>query len=179
VAAVTGHRALVLGGARSGKSRYAESLLSPTDTVRYVATGYTEDCDAEWLERRRLHQQRRSGQWRTIETVDLAALLHDGSSPLLVDCLSMWLTRTMDAHNCWEQITTPPAFARAVDELITAWRESPATIVGVSAEAGLGVIPATKVGRQFRDELGTLNQQLAAASEHVWLVVAGVPMQMK
>ncbi|GAC1328332.1 MAG: hypothetical protein NVSMB13_15380 [Mycobacteriales bacterium] len=179
MAAVTGHRALVLGGARSGKSRYAESLLGTTDPVRYVATGYTGDSDPEWLERRRLHQQRRSGHWRTIETVDLAPLLQDGSSPLLVDCLSMWLTQTMDAHDCWERVGTPPAFARAVDELVTAWRDSPATIVGVSSEAGLGVIPPTRVGRQFRDVLGTLNQRLAAVSDQVWFVVAGVPMQMK
>lgn len=182
-------RTLVLGGARCGKSRYAESLLDPADHVRYVATGYPPrgyaptryppDEDAEWAHRVRIHQQRRPDSWRTLETTDLISLFADESTPLLVDCLSLWLTRTMDACRYWDRGAPPEEFLRAVDATIRAWAQFGGTAVAVSNEVGLGVVPETSAGRRFRDELGTLNQRLAAESDDVWLLVAGLPLRLK
>ncbi len=91
-------RTLVLGGARSGKSREAERLLLDRDDVTYVATAYPADHDDEWSERVRLHQASRPAAWSTLETLDLVALLRADGGPLLVDCFTLWLTRVMDAH---------------------------------------------------------------------------------
>jgi adenosylcobinamide kinase/adenosylcobinamide-phosphate guanylyltransferase len=174
-----GSRTLVLGGARSGKSAYAESLLRPFDRVRYIATGYPPADDRDWSERVRRHRERRPATWRTIETTELRSVLDDAGSPILIDCFSVWLTRLMDAHDCWQTRRVPPALADEISDAVQAWQACQATAVAVSGEVGMGVLPGTWTGRVFGDLLGGLNQRLAAASDHVWLVVAGLPVRVK
>lgn len=174
-----GERTLVLGGARSGKSHFAESLLTGHDRVRYVATGYTHDTDPEWTQRVRAHQQRRPAGWTTLETIDLPPLLASDGPPLLVDCMSVWLARIIDTSDGWQTPVLPADVERRVDEVIDAWRGASGPVVAVSNEVGMGVVPATPSGRRFRDELGTLNRRLAAVCDVVWVVVAGLPMRVK
>ena len=172
-------RTLILGGARSGKSAYAQTLLHPFPQVRYVATGYPPGADADWAQRVRRHQEQRPASWQTIETTDVAPVLAEPAPPVLIDCFAVWLTRLMDQHDCWQAESLPPALDQELDRTVEAWRSCPATAVAVSNEVGLGVVPGTWSGRAFRDLLGRLNQQLAAASDTVWLLVAGLPMRVK
>lgn len=172
-------RVLVLGGARSGKSMYAQSLLTGLPNVRYVATGYPPGADPEWAARVRAHQARRPQEWVSVETVDLLPLLAEPHGALLIDCISLWLTRRMDESGAWELSTPPPQLRRHVDALVSAWEHSACTTVAVSSEVGSGVVPMTPAGIRFRDELGSLNRRLAAASDTVWLVVAGLPLRLK
>jgi adenosylcobinamide kinase/adenosylcobinamide-phosphate guanylyltransferase len=176
-------RTLVLGGARSGKSVEAERRLAAFPGVLYVATGGTRDGDAEWAERVSAHRARRPASWRTAETCDLLPLLAESGPPLLVDCLSLWLTHVMDAADAWDDDSWRRGGADAVHERIGAlcagWRATRRTVVAVSNEVGSGVVPATSAGRRFRDTLGTLNAALAAESEHVLLVTAGLPVRLR
>ncbi|MGA9748938.1 MAG: bifunctional adenosylcobinamide kinase/adenosylcobinamide-phosphate guanylyltransferase [Nocardioides sp.] len=170
-------RTLVLGGARSGKSREAERLLLDRDEVVYVATAYPADHDQEWSERVRLHQESRPGHWATLETLDLVGLLGADGPPLLVDCLTLWLTRVMDRHDAWDdsvwQATAGKAVHEEVDALVDAWRGSTRRVVAVSNEVGQGVVPVSAAGRRFRDEMGRLNTLLSAATEDVRWCTAG------
>lgn len=173
------HRTLVLGGARSGKSTHAESLLAAEPTVRYAATGGVREGDAEWAARVAAHRARRPAGWRTVETTDLVPLLAE-PGPLLVDCLSLWLTAVLDEAGAWDG--HPAALAevrRRVDQLVAAWRSAPGPVVAVSNEVGSGVVPATASGRMFRDELGRLNARVAAQSDDVVLLVAGLPTTLR
>ncbi|WP_225850830.1 bifunctional adenosylcobinamide kinase/adenosylcobinamide-phosphate guanylyltransferase [Streptomyces sp. HPF1205] len=177
-------RTLVLGGARSGKSVEAERRLAAFPGVVYVATGGTRADDAEWTRRVAHHRERRPASWRTEETCDLVPLLaaSDGP-PLLVDCLSLWLTDVMDEAGAWDDDAwrrgaADEVRARAA-ELAAAWRATRRTVVAVSNEVGSGVVPATSSGRRFRDELGRLNAAIAAESEHVLLVVAGQAVPLR
>lgn len=169
---------LLLGGARSGKSALAERLLADAEDVTYVATGGTRTGDAEWAQRVAAHRDRRPAVWRTEETCDLEPLLAQrGGGPLLVDCLSLWLTAALDEADAWDPDAWRDGGREALrartGALVAAWRASPRRVVGVSNEVGSGVVPATPAGRLFRDELGRLNTELAAASDEVLLVVAG------
>ncbi|GAT64974.1 cobalamin biosynthesis protein [Planomonospora sphaerica] len=167
-------RTLLLGGSRSGKSAEAELRLLAEPEVVYAATGPSGDGDPEWLGRIRAHRERRPAHWSTAETTDLAGLLAETRSPLLVDGLGTWVTAVLDGCGAWDR--APEALARVearCDELVAAWRRTRARVVAVSDEVGLGVVPATSGGRLFRDVLGRLNQRLAAESEEVALVVAG------
>ncbi|MFD9489129.1 bifunctional adenosylcobinamide kinase/adenosylcobinamide-phosphate guanylyltransferase [Streptomyces sp. NPDC059991] len=173
-------RTLVLGGARSGKSVEAERRLEAFPEVVYVATGGTRDGDAEWAARVGLHRDRRPGTWRTEETCDLVPLLASAGPALLVDCLSLWLTDAMDRTGAWwEEEKLPAAVRERVAELVAAVRATPRTVVFVSNEVGSGVVPATRAGRMFRDELGRLNAAVAGECEHVLLVVAGQPLVLR
>ncbi|MFF7213531.1 bifunctional adenosylcobinamide kinase/adenosylcobinamide-phosphate guanylyltransferase [Streptomyces sp. NPDC008238] len=177
-------RTLVLGGARSGKSVEAERRLSACPEVVYVATGGTRGGDAEWAERVALHRERRPQSWQTLETCDLPPLLAEGDGPaLLIDCMSLWLTHTMDELGAWDDGKWAEGgereLRRRVGELTAAWRATRRTVVAVSNEVGSGVVPATASGRRFRDELGRLNVALAEESEHVVLVVAGQALALR
>jgi adenosylcobinamide kinase/adenosylcobinamide-phosphate guanylyltransferase len=174
-------RVLVLGGARSGKSRYAEDLLRSRAGVDYVACGLVPDgSDAEWDDRVALHRARRPASWRTLETVDLPAVLRSTGPPVLLDCLSTWLARTMDDCGTW---TGAPGaddrLAAAVDAVVEAWTRAARPVVAVSNEVGSGVVPATPSGRRYRDELGVLNARIAARSDRVWLMTAGLPQRLR
>ncbi|MFG3098915.1 bifunctional adenosylcobinamide kinase/adenosylcobinamide-phosphate guanylyltransferase [Streptomyces sp. NPDC048182] len=170
-------RTLVLGGARSGKSVEAERRLAAFPGVLYVATGGTRGGDAEWAARVGAHRERRPGSWRTAETCDLVPLLADAGPPLLVDCLSLWLTDAMDAVGAWDDAQWADGGERAlrerVRELTDAVRATRRTVVAVSNEVGSGIVPATASGRRYRDELGRLNAAFADECEQVVLVVAG------
>jgi len=170
-------RTLVIGGARSGKSREAERLLAAEPAVTYVATAYPAEHDDEWSERVRLHRDRRPAHWDTVETLDLVSLLEADGPPLLVDCLTLWLTRVMDRHDAWSDeawaATAEKAVAGEVEALVGAWRATSRRVVAVTNEVGQGVVPETAAGRRFRDVMGRLNAELAARTEDVRWVVAG------
>jgi adenosylcobinamide kinase / adenosylcobinamide-phosphate guanylyltransferase len=180
-------RTLVLGGARSGKSREAELRLAGEPDVTYLATAPAPDgtADPDWADRIAAHRERRPRGWTTAEGVDVAGHIRNKSSGiLLVDGIGRWLAGVLDECGAWDQapdgaagLAAGSAAAKrvdaAVDELVLSWRQAPARIVAVSDEAGSGVVPATRAGRLFRDRLGQLNQRLAAESEEVVLVVAG------
>ncbi|WP_210586957.1 bifunctional adenosylcobinamide kinase/adenosylcobinamide-phosphate guanylyltransferase [Streptomyces sp. GESEQ-35] len=170
-------RTLVLGGARSGKSVEAERRLEAFADVLYVATGGTRDEDSEWAARVTAHRERRPGSWRTAETCDLVPLLEADGAPLLIDCLSLWLTDAMDSVGAWDDAVWADGGQRAVRErvreLTGAVRRARRTVVAVSNEVGSGIVPATASGRRYRDELGRLNAAFAGECEHVLLVVAG------
>jgi len=170
-------RVLVIGGARSGKSERAELRLAAEPEVTYVAadpgTPRTRDGagDRDWAARVAAHRARRPAWWRTAETTDLAGVLASARGAVLIDGIGTWLTAVLDECDAWggarEKVTD------RITELIAAWRQARALVVAVSDETGMGVVPATPAGRLFRDELGRLNQALAAESEETELVVAG------
>jgi adenosylcobinamide kinase/adenosylcobinamide-phosphate guanylyltransferase len=162
---------LVLGGARSGKSRYAESLITalPPPWV-YVATA--EALDTEMTERIAVHRARRGGDWRTIEAPhDLAgALTAPAGAPVLVDCLTLWLSNRMLAQ------ADVDAETGRLEEVLGR-RASP--VVLVSNEVGFGIVPDNALARRFRDLQGRLNQRMAARADRVVLMVAGLPLTVK
>jgi len=164
--------ALVLGGIRSGKSEFAESLVSKAPHVRYVATGTTNGSDPEWAARIAAHQERRPGSWVTEEVGPDPAQLVEliaGAGPeetLLVDDLGGWVTGRLPESG------PPDALAEAV-------RGCRALLVIVSPEVGLSLVPTTKVGRAFADALGEANRAVAGASDAVALVLAGQPSWLK
>jgi adenosylcobinamide kinase / adenosylcobinamide-phosphate guanylyltransferase len=169
----------VLGGTRSGKSRHAEDLLAADGRVRYVATARRRADDPEWSARIDVHRARRPPSWTTLEDVDVAAVVRAGGGPLLVDDLATWLTGVLDDSGAWEAPSVPAAVGAAVEELVAAVAAAPDRVVLVSAEIGLGVVPETRAGRIFRDELGALNAALAAVCDEVLLLVAGLPLRLK
>ncbi|WP_062647564.1 bifunctional adenosylcobinamide kinase/adenosylcobinamide-phosphate guanylyltransferase [Streptomyces maremycinicus] len=176
-------RTLVLGGARSGKSVEAERRLESFPDVQYVATGGTRGGDTEWASRVAAHRDRRPGSWRTVETCDLVPLLTRDGAPLLIDCLSLWLTDVMDSVGAWDDAQWADGGERAlrarVVELAEAVRAARRTVVLVSNEVGSGIVPATASGRRYRDELGRLNAAVAAECEEVVLVVAGQALVLR
>jgi adenosylcobinamide kinase/adenosylcobinamide-phosphate guanylyltransferase len=183
VASPAPRRTLVLGGASSGKSAAAEHLLLAEPAVRYVATGGERAGDPEWRARVAAHQRRRPAHWRTLETTDLAPLLSRPGPPLLVDCLSLWLTAVLEDAGAFDEPRGRSGAAdevsRRVVELVEAWRQAACPVVAVSSEVGGGVVPATSSGRRFRDALGRLNARLAAESERVLLTVAGQVLTLR
>ena len=169
----------MLGGARSGKSLHAEGLLGD-GPVTYLATARRDPNDAEWEARIAEHVARRPAGWRTIEPTDLAAVLGDAAAddpPLLVDDLATWLTGVLDDTRGWDGSVAPARKAGA--RLVDAVRACRAELVLVSAEVGLGVVPATRSGRLFRDELGALNAAMADRCTDVVLLIAGIPLRLK
>lgn len=167
---------LVTGGVRSGKSRHAEGLLATEPAVTYVALGPTpaDEADADWAERIAAHQERRPSEWATLETDELATGLR-ADLPVLVDCLGTWLARVLDRADLWEAPgnTVHAAVQTALDDALIELRRRTQPTVIVTNEVGLGVVPAHRSGRLFRDLLGSINQQVAAEVDEVHLVVAG------
>jgi len=163
--------ALVLGGARSGKSRAAEALLAqhPPPWV-YIATAEAKDADMR--ARIRLHQARRGRDWRTIEApLALAqALAEAEEAPVLVECLTLWLSNLILAGE------DPDAAAAALESAL-ARRRAPCVLV--ANEVGLGIVPENALARRFRDAAGVLHQRLAARADYVLFMVAGLPLEVK
>ena len=173
-------KVLVTGGVRSGKSRHAEELvltLAGDGPATYVAPGPTtdHDRDPDWAARVAAHRARRPAAWGTIETRDVAAALREGSAPVLVDCLGTWLSAVLDEEQAWDLTTgqLEELVARRTDDVVAALAATDRDVVLVTNEVGLGVVPAHRSGRVFRDLLGAVNQQLGAACDEVHLVVAG------
>ena len=163
------HVTLVLGGARSGKSRHAERLMAlmpPPWT--YVATA--QAFDEEMRARIATHRARREAGWVTVEApLDLAGALAV-AGPVLVDCLTLWLTNVMLADGDLEA-------AMAGLEAALAGRDGPTVLV--SNEVGFGIVPDNALARRFRDAAGVLHQRLAARADVVVLMVAGIAMKVK
>ena len=163
---------LVLGGARSGKSRYAESLIAslPQPWI-YIATA--EARDDEMAARIAAHRARREAGWQTVEAPhELPEALHQApaDAAVLVDCLTLWLTNVMLGSFDVENMTA---------KLEDALRARGGETVLVSNEVGLGIVPENELGRRFRDTQGILNQRMAALSDRVVLMVAGLPVKVK
>jgi adenosylcobinamide kinase / adenosylcobinamide-phosphate guanylyltransferase len=177
-------RTLVLGGIRSGKSRWAEEAivksLVPGQPVRYLASGLAGAADADWAHRVEQHRNRRPAHWSTVETDDITTQLRQSPDiPTLVDDLGAWLTSTLDCHQAWENGSVAAPVRETIEAMIAAVGEFESTLVLVSPEVGLTVVPATASGRRFADELGSLNQRIAALCDQVVLVVAGQAVQIK
>lgn len=172
-------RTLVLGGARSGKSAFAEELAAGADRVRYVATGRRVPSDTDWEARIEAHRERRPAEWTTVESsgglVDVLAMPSSGVT--IVDDLGTWLTGTIDDRAAWE--SPRGTVSPETDALVHAVTQCHEPVVLVSPEVGWGVIPASRSGRLFQDEMGTLNRRLAAVCDSVVLVVAGLPLTLK
>ena len=184
-------RVLVLGGARSGKSRHAELRLAAEPRVTYLAAGpYPPSAspspstaqpaaDADWAERVAAHRARRPPWWQTVESLDAAGTFRSESGAVLFDGAGTWLAAVMDESGAWAEdgreglARAEVRIAARVDELLEAWRQTRARVVAVSDEVGSGIHPPTRAGRLFRDQLGWLNQRLTAESDEAVLMVAG------
>jgi adenosylcobinamide kinase/adenosylcobinamide-phosphate guanylyltransferase len=169
---------LVLGGSRSGKSAHAERLVAHAGAVTYLATSPLVPDDDEWAARVAAHRARRPASWTTVETTAPSDLLRRGT--VLVDSVTTWVAALMDQTGVWTD--APGAAARLADRcdaLVEAWTTTPAHVVAVSDEVGLGVVPETRSGRLFRDTLGAVNQRLAGTADEVWFVVAGLPQRLR
>ncbi|MCA1440673.1 bifunctional adenosylcobinamide kinase/adenosylcobinamide-phosphate guanylyltransferase [Ensifer sp. IC4062] len=165
---------LVLGGARSGKSSFAENLIEAAGLpMHYVATG--QAWDDEMRDRIRHHQDMRRGKGWTIheEPVELVALLRridDPARAILVDCLTLWVTNLMmEARDIAAEFAALAAFLP----------EARARLIFVSNEVGLGIVPENRMARDFRDHAGRLHQIVAEKSAEVYFVAAGLPLKMK
>jgi adenosylcobinamide kinase/adenosylcobinamide-phosphate guanylyltransferase len=173
---------LVLGGARSGKSRHAEGLVLAAAAATngggtYIATA--EPGDAEMAARIAEHRTRRhnigrGAFWHTVEApLDLATALRahaEPAGPILVDCLTLWLSNLMLAGRVVEH---------EAETLCAALRDARGPVVLVANEVGLGLVPETRLGREFRDAAGRLNQQIAALANRVVFIAAGLPLVLK
>ncbi|NQV57590.1 MAG: bifunctional adenosylcobinamide kinase/adenosylcobinamide-phosphate guanylyltransferase [Rhodospirillales bacterium] len=161
---------LVLGGARSGKSAFAENMFDAQSRAVYVATA--ENLGGEMDARIKAHQKRRGGNWTTLEEpLNLVGVIDVGEgAPMLVDCLTLWLSNLMHQDRNLEKEIA--ALARAAEN-------APFPLVLVSNEVGGGIVPENKMAREFCDFAGTLNQEIAAAADHVYLVTAGLPQKLK
>ena len=193
-------RTLVLGGARSGKSSWAEHELLATaaastggasdaaasTVLHYIATARPWPGDSDFHSRVEEHRIRRQAQaqehgvtWQAVDDVDATEALASPKRRMLLDDVGTWLTHIIDAQGLWE--APRGSVAPWTHSLVDAVRNFPADsdLFIVSPEVGFGVIPEHRSGRLFRDEMGLLNQQLAAVCDRVVLVVAGCPMEVK
>ncbi|BCR25256.1 bifunctional adenosylcobinamide kinase/adenosylcobinamide-phosphate guanylyltransferase [Aquipseudomonas alcaligenes] len=166
---------LILGGARSGKSRLAERLATQSGlAVTYIAT--SQALDGEMSARIQHHRQRRPADWGLVEEpLELARALRDNAAPgrcLLVDCLTLWLTNLLMLDDDTRLAMQRDAFLEALGEL-------PGRIILVSNETGLGVVPLGELTRRYVDEAGWLHQAVAERAERVVFTVAGLPMLLK
>ncbi|UZJ61811.1 bifunctional adenosylcobinamide kinase/adenosylcobinamide-phosphate guanylyltransferase [Pseudomonas sp. KU26590] len=166
---------LILGGARSGKSRLAEKLASDSGhDVIYIAT--SQPLDGEMNQRVALHRERRPPVWGLIEEpVELARVLRENAGEgrcLLVDCLTLWLTNLL-------MLDDPQRLTQAREALLDGLAELPGEIIFVSNETGLGVVPLGELTRRYVDEAGWLHQALAERCHRVVFTVAGLPMTLK
>ncbi len=163
---------LVLGGARSGKSAFAESLLGAASRPVYLATAHA--LDEEMAERIRLHRQRRGDRWLTVEEpLDIAGVLRrhaDGESVVLLDCLTLWMSNLMHAERDVD---------RESQYLLESLAISKGPVVCVSNEVGLGVMPENALSRRYLDHLGRLHQNIAEQAARVYFLIAGIPTLIK
>lgn len=164
---------LVLGGARSGKSRFAETLVEAQGkTPLYLATA--EAGDAEMQRRIEHHRSRRGEGWLTIEAplgIDEFIGKHSAPDmPILVDCLTLWVSNLMQAER---------DIASATSALVRALENARGDVTLVSNETGLGIVPMNALARAFRDEAGRVNQQVAASADTVYFMIAGLPFALK
>jgi adenosylcobinamide kinase/adenosylcobinamide-phosphate guanylyltransferase len=167
---------LVLGGVRSGKSRWAQELAGTVRRVTYLATA--QACDEEMKAKIRRHQMDRPVHWKIVEEpLELGSVIADcaaESELLLVDCLTIFVANLLDSEE-----TEPGSMETRISALLDALRASAVPIVLVSNEVGCGVVPPYPLGRMYRDALGELNQRVAAIADNVVLMMAGLPLALK
>jgi adenosylcobinamide kinase/adenosylcobinamide-phosphate guanylyltransferase len=167
---------LVLGGVRSGKSRWAQELAAKAARVAYVATA--QPLDAEMVEKIRRHREERPNHWQTFEEpLQLGQLLTRHAAVfdvMLIDCLTIFVANLLETVE-----SDPLSIERHIAGFLDALCVSPASVVLVSNEVGSGVVPPYPAGRRFRDALGELNQRVAAIADNVVLLVAGLPLALK
>lgn len=175
---------LILGGARSGKSTYAEQQAAATDgEVLYVATA--EAWDDEMRQRIAAHRAQRPATWRTVEAprqtgAAIRAAVTPATTCVLVDCITLLANNVIIALPEASDVRAADAALNAeIDLLLGAYAASSATWYVVSNEVGLGIVPAYPLGRLYRDALGRANQRLAHAADRVLFMVAGLPMTVK
>lgn len=177
---------LVLGGARSGKSAYAETLASASDrAVVYIATARAGD--SEMAQRIAHHRASRPAHWTTVEeTTALGAAIDQWAAPeavVLVDCLTLWLSNVLfsgaDSFPDTGPVTLPPLFYAQRQALLDALSRAHGDVILVSNEVGMGIVPMGAVSRAFVDEQGRLNQAVAAACDRAVFVAAGLPLALK
>lgn len=170
---------LILGGARSGKSLYAEKLASECELpVTYIATAQV--FDAEFSKRIQHHKDRRPAHWRLVEAphylANSIAALAKPNQYIIVDCLTLWLAQWI-CSDC-----NPPKESNWQNErslLLEALLKAQGTILLVSNEVGMGIVPLGEINRQFQDEQGRLNQAIAKVADEVSFVAAGLPLKLK
>ncbi len=168
---------LILGGVRSGKSRYAQQLANQSSRVLFVATAERRD-DEEMRQKIYRHRAERPAHWTTIEEpLALSRIVrspgHDCDT-ILIDCLTLFSANLLES--CGDDTVS---MQLQVDELCAALKTSPCSIILVSNELGSGVVPAYALGRRFRDLVGEMNQRVAAVADMVVLMVAGLPLPLK
>lgn len=165
-------RVLVTGGAKSGKSRYAEMMARAFDLpLIYIATA--QPLDDEMQDRIRAHQEQRGPDWQTEqEPLDLGGVLRrtDGQGVRLVDCLTLWLSNLMMDGRDWNQET---------DALCRVLLDQQSPVVLVTNEVGGGIVPVSDLSRRYRDASGVMNQRIAALADKVVLVSCGLPLTLK
>lgn len=174
----------ILGGARSGKSSYAQRIAGELggSSVTYVATA--EAGDDEMRARIATHRSERPAEWRTVEAprlagLDLTALAGD-VRVVVLDCLTLLVSNAIiAAGDDWNGSTAEAAAGLEVDALLAAYHKGNATWIVISNEVGMGLVPPYPLGRVYRDALGRANQQIAAAADRVLLLVAGLAWELK
>lgn len=166
---------LILGGARSGKSSYALSLAKKHKNVAFIAT--CQGLDKEMCQRIKIHKESRPKHWKTFEEPkELAKLIgkmNKGFDCIVVDCLTLLVSNLVLAGNSQKQIV------EEIQELLQVLKKIKARVILVSNEVGLGLVPANRLGRDFRDLAGKLNQIVAGKAGEVLFMAAGLPMKLK
>lgn len=166
---------LVLGGARSGKSTYAQKLAEQ-EWAQPLYLAPAETFDQEMIERVKLHREQRGPKWGCVEEpLDVARVILGATPPrdgVLLDCATIWLTNVLLKEG-------EPAVKTRKQELLAALQASPCDVIIVSNEVGMGIVPDSALGRTFRDLQGWLNQELVAIADSVYFVIAGLPMKIK
>ncbi len=179
---------LVIGGARSGKSHFAESLPPQNQIVTYIATAPKFEIDPEWQIRVATHKDRRPKHWSTIETINLDQVLTESKSGdfLIIDCLTLWCSATIDEQNGWARIEDNGEFMEVETELAARFQNltmslaaTLSQVVIVTNEVGYGITPDSTTVRFFRDQLGKLNIAVAKIAGEVFQVTAGIPVKLK
>ena len=164
---------LVSGGCKSGKSRWAEYLISEEPNVLYIATGLHDYNDTEWEERIKEHKRRRPNHWKVIEIKgELTELINQNKEEiLLIDSLGGFVTANLDMHEKdWKE---------HINQLIEALINHEKTVIIVSEQTGWGVVPETKIGNTFRDRLCRLSEEIEVICKYSWLVIQGRAIDLK
>jgi len=177
-----GRLILVLGGARSGKSAFAQRMAQERGGERVVYVATAEAGDAEMRQRIERHRQNRPATWRTVEApreVTAAILDAQEARAVLIDCLTMWVSnRLVEADDVFSPELEAEIMVE-VEALATCAQQLEADLIIVSNEVGLGLVPPYPLGRAFRDIVGRVNQTLARQADEVYFMVAGIPMILK
>jgi adenosylcobinamide kinase / adenosylcobinamide-phosphate guanylyltransferase len=183
---IMGHLILITGGVRCGKSRFAERLAGEIGGDRVVFIATAEAGDDEMRAKIAAHRASRPDSWTTLEApVDVAAAIAEAAArpepplAIIVDCLTMLVSNLLLGRDGGDEETATARVNRQAVAIRDACLQTSATVIVVTNEVGWGVVPATSLGRRYRDLLGAVNQTLAAASAKVYLLVAGIPVDCK